>query len=303
MSKSKKIWEKIYGNKEFAFDFSNQLILKDEYKTGKLYSWDYDVYDYEDETETKFIANEKIIRARNKQSMFDFEGLKYLSVRNEDSTYSILTPSKLLDLENPLNFDLYLANKLSNYKSSDYIVLSITYKKMLPTLNDIFISYICDCVKAKLDFDYMKLDNNNQWKNKLYFLIDKNKYKSKDVLDAAMIFKPLLKLFILRSYEKFGDIWNDDEDIHDGLFFNIFLFTTDKRENIFILNEREFVNYTESFEEKIMINENIKNELIEIGMLSNDFLKLYEFNNTTIYSYNFINSKFNAYYMNQKNKK
>ena len=174
---------------------------------------------------------------------------------------------------------------------------------MIPTLNDIFISYICDCVKAKLDFDYMKLDNNNQWKNKLYFLIDKNKYKSKDVLDAAMIFKPLLKLFILRSYEKFEDIWNDDEDIHDGLFFNIFLFTTDKRENIFILNEKEFVNYTESFEEKIMINENIKNELIEIGMLSNDFLKLYEFNNTIIYSYNFINSKFNAYYMNQKNKK
>ena len=303
MSKSKKIWEKIYGDKEFVFDFSNQLILKDEYKTEKPYSWDYDFYDYEDETETKFIANEKIIKARNKQPMFDFEGLKYLSVRNEDSTYSILTPSKLLDLENPLNFDLYLANKLSNYKSSNYIVLSITYKKMLPTLNDIFISYICDCVKAKLDFDYMKLDNNNQWKNKLYFLIDKNKYKSKDVLDAAMIFKPLLKLFILRSYEKFEDIWNDDEDIHDGLFFNIFLFTTDKRENIFILNEKEFVNYTESFEEKIMINENIKNELIEIGMLSNDFLKLYEFNNTTIYSYNFINSKFNAYYMNQKNKK
>lgn len=304
MNDHQKIWESIFGQKESAIDVTGQIILKNEFKTGKQYSWNYDNFDYE-KTDEYFIANEEFIKIRNHQSIFEYKNLKYLSVKNNDFSYSILCPSKLSELNNPFNFDLFLSNKLNNHINSNNVILTITYKKFKENINDIFISYISDCIRAKFNFEYMKIDDKNYWKNKISYLIDKNKFSIKEILNFSLIIKTLINLFILRSNSKFdNDIWKNPEDeLNTDNFFNVCLFLPDQQTNIISKNELEFINYLEVFENKLFLNENYKNELEKLGMLPSDFIKIYENNGINIYHYNFINTKFNTYYLSLKNKK
>lgn len=303
MSNSKKIWEKEFKDNEYAFDFSNKLILKNEFRTGKEYSWDYDSFDYNDEIETAFIANENLIKAKDKQPIFMFEGNKYISIKNDNFTYSIISPTKIIDIDNPINYDLYLLNKFLNYNNSNYFVFTISYKKLRSKLNDVFISFISDSLKARIDFEFLKTESD-EWKNKLSFLIHKEKHNAKEILDVATIFKPLLKLFLIRAKEKFENIFESLIVEEDLMFFNIYIFFDDKSvDNIFENNKINFINYAESLEERILLNENFKTELVDNHLVaSSEFLKLYNFNGIKIYGYNYVNTRFDSYYLRETNK-
>ena len=294
MEKHLDLWIEKYGNKEFAFDFANNLILKNEFKTNKPYSWDLDFFDYNDQKQ--FIASELLIKKRNKKPIFEFNNQKYFVTKNPDNTYSIINLNQITNLDNPLDYDLFLINKINTYnEKTNSFWLSIVYSKMNESANEIFIDYINNVVASLFNTKYFQLEEN-ELKNHLKWEINIENLEWKEFIKLLLLLKSIMSLSVFRLKEKYQQLWTFN---HDELFFN-FVISNNKKTN------QKLISFLSAFENKIFFNEEIIKKMIENKIESNNFIKCYDMNETNIYTYKFANLKFDSYLWNitsNKNKK
>lgn len=304
-NKENKIWNDIFGNCDYAFDFANELILREEFNTNSQFSWNIDFYDYNDDE--IFIASKNLIKTRNKQPVFTFKENRYIVTKNPNSSYSIIKTNEIIDNASPLNFDLYLSHKINNFKNDSKVVVSINFRKMNEEIEPIFISYLQDVIGKLFQTNIFKFNNENILKNKISFLISQKVWTSSHFLIDILKLNSIIQLTKIRLEENFSNIWLDEDFIDDNYYFNIFIFLPEEKnkKSIFLQNELNFINYVETLDNKIFINNLMVEKLNKLNLVEeNEFAKTQLYDDYRIYEYRYSHSEFYRYVLNIiKNKK
>lgn len=280
--KSKDLWEQLYGDKEFAFDFDNQLMIRKEYKTNSLFSWNKEQFDFEDEK--SFIANISTIKNRDKKSIFEINNIKYFITKNPDYSYSILTPTKILDEKCPINFDLFLSNKISNYCKKEYSYILISFRKMNNDAMNIFNNYIVGYISNFKELTSFDINNNLFARTEIKFQFEINKFLNiNKVLEIAITISSLMPLIIYRLSNLEIELWA--EEMQEGGNFNIFVSSNNTFENIFELKNIESLGMITSFENTIFIDKRTKDIILNNGGFADSFVKAKNSATPDVYQY------------------
>lgn len=290
--KAKELWEQIYGDNEYSFDFANKLIIKKEYKTDSLFSWDYERYDFDDEK--SFIANRETIKLRDRKSIFEIDDIKYIITRNPNYSYSILSPTKISDENCPINFDLFLNNKITNYEEKDYSFVIITLQKMTQDIANIFNNYIVEYLKIFKDLISFDINNENYSRTeiKFQFLISED-LTVKKTLEIGLTLSSLMPLIIHRLSSLNIELWNDE--IEDGKYYNIFVTSKKTNENYFELKNIGILGMLTTFENSIFIDNITKDRIIKEGVFENNFIRAKNSGIEGVYQYKFSRHDISEY--------
>ncbi|MDK2819865.1 MAG: hypothetical protein KFW07_03440 [Mycoplasmataceae bacterium] len=292
--KAQELWEELFGEQKFVFDFSNKLILKSEFQTDSLFSWDLENYDVDDEK--FFIASIEAIKLRNKQSIFEIDDNKYIVTKNPDYSYSILSTTKINDEKCPINFDLFLNNKINNYEEKDYSFIIIAVKKMSQDMLNIFNNYIIDYLKNYKELLSFDLDNANFSRTELRFQFQNNDdFNTKKALDISLTISSLMPLIIHRLSLTSIELWIQNDLTDSNKFFNIFVTSTRAFENNFKLKEMEILGMITSFENSIFVDEESKKQIEKKGIFSDSFVKAKNSGTEGVYQYKFLRSDIAEY--------
>ncbi|MGL5205199.1 MAG: hypothetical protein ACRC9F_00380 [Metamycoplasmataceae bacterium] len=266
----KELWEEKYGEANYGFDFANKLIIKSEYKTKSPFSWDIDIYDFGDEV--NFIANTETIKIRNKKPIFEVDGIKYIVTKNPNHLYSIFSPSKIMDEKCPINFDLFLNNKINNYEQQNYSFIIITIKKMNNDMFNIFLSFVVDYFKTFKQFISFSINDDNFSRTEIKFqFLNINEFTSNKVFDIAVTIFTLMPLIIHRLSSLEEKLWKIHEEFNQEHYYNVFFTSQKIEENYYALKDIKITEMITMFENMIFLDEKTKNEMIENGMSKNGF--------------------------------
>lgn len=292
--KAQELWEELYGDQQFVFDFSNKLILKSEFETESLFSWAVEKYD--DNDEKSFIASIESIKIRDKKSIFEIEGNKYIITKNPNYSYSILMTTKINDEKSPINFDLFLNNRINNYEKKDYSYIIISVRKMSQDMLNIFNNYIIDYLKNYNELVSFDLDNSNFSRTELKFQFNNNdKFNEKKILDISLTISSLMPLIIHRLSLTSIELWLQNDLTESNYYFNIFVTSNKSYENKFKLKEVEILGMISSFENSIFIDEITKKQVEKSGIFSNSFIKAKNSGTEGVYQYKFLRSDIAEY--------
>ncbi|MGL5643456.1 MAG: hypothetical protein ACRCW3_01630 [Metamycoplasmataceae bacterium] len=269
-AKIKELWEEIYGDVEYAFDFANKLIIKKEYKTKSPFAWDIDIYDFGDEA--SFIAHIETIKLRDKKPVFEINGIKYIITQNPNYSYSIISPSKITDEKCPINFDLFLNSKINNYQQQNYSFIIITVKKMNQDIANIFLSFIVDYFKGFKEFISFNIDDSNFARTEIKFqFLNEEKFTSSDTFEIAVTTSTLMPLIIHRLSSLESKIWKLDEEFNQEYYYNVFFVSKRMDENYFPFKEIKITEMITMFENTIFLDVDTKKEITEKGTSKNGF--------------------------------
>lgn len=284
--KSKELWNEIYGDAEYSFDFANKLIIKDEYKTKTPFSWEADRYDFDDEK--SFIANIETIKSRDKKPVFEIDNSRYIVTKNPDYSYSILSPSKISDENCPINFDLFLNNKINNYEKKDYSFIIISIKKMNMEILNIFNNYIVEYVKIFKNLISFDIDNSHFSRSeiKIQFLLS-NDFSIRKTLEIGLTISSLMPLIIHRFSSLDEKLWSNEDDMDDENYYNLFITSRRTNENPFALKNVSILGMIFTFENSIFIDDETKKEVVKKGIFENSFVKAKNSVEDDIYQYKF----------------
>ncbi|MGL5205406.1 MAG: hypothetical protein ACRC7B_00630 [Metamycoplasmataceae bacterium] len=269
-TKIKELWEEKYGDADYAFDFANKLIIKNEYKTKSPFSWDVDIYDFGDEA--SFIAHKETIKLRAKKPIFEIDGLKYIVTQNPNYSYSIISPSKISDERCPINFDLFLNSKINNYAEHNYSFIIIAIKKMNKDLFNIFLTFIVDYFRNFKQFISFDIDDNNFSRTEIKFqFLNEEKFMSSDAFEISVTISTLMPLIIHRLSSLEQNIWKIDEEFIQENYYNVFFSSKKMDENYYPFKDIKITEMITMFENTIFLDENTKKEIIENGISKNGF--------------------------------
>ena len=291
--KPNELWEEIYGDKEYSFDFANKLIIKKEFKTKSQFSWNAEQYDFEDET--FFIANLETINIRDKRSIFEIGNDKYIITKNPDYSYTILSTTSISDEKCPINFDLFLNYKINNYEKKDYSFIVISLKKMNKDALNIFTNYIIEYLKIYKELISFDIDDSNfsRTEIKFQFIINSN-FDEKNTLDIALTISSLMPLIIYRLNSLSIGLWISN--IEETTYFNIFVSSKKSLENYFKLKDVGTLGMISGFENLIFINKELKIGLSKNNdNQNNNFVKAKNSEVEGIYEYKYLRNDISQY--------
>ena len=281
----KQLWEEFYGDKEYAFDFANKLIIKEEFKTKSPFSWDIERYDFEDEK--SFIANLKTIKIRDKKSVFEIDNNKYIVTKNPDYSYTILSTTSIRDENCPINFDLFLNHKINNYVKVDYSFIVISLKKMAKDILNILTNYLIEYLKIHKELISFDIDDSNFSRTEIKFqFILKDNFDEMKTLDIALTISSLMPLIIHRLNSLNTGLWIDN--IFEKKYFNVFVLSKKASENYFKLKSVGVLGMISGFENSIFINEEFKTSLTKNNNNENNFVKAKNSGIDGVYEYKYL---------------
>ncbi len=287
------LWEEEYSKQEYAFDFANKLIIKSEHQTKSPFAWDVELYN-QDEKRT-FIANLETIKIRDQQSMFEIEGNKYIVTKNPDYSFSILSTSKISDEKCPINFDLFLNNKINTYQEKEYTFIIMSFKKMQPDILNVFGNYLVEYLKTFKELVSFDINNANFSRTELKFqFLISDIFTMKKTLEVGMTISSLMPLITHRLSSLSPQLWSVDSE--GPAYFNLFISSAKTDENYFQLKNMEILGMLTSFENSIFVDEVTKDGIVKEGIFTNNFSKAknsgtdgvykYEFSRNDIFQYN-----------------
>ncbi len=283
-NKSIELWEKTYGKEEYSFDFANKLIIKNQYKTESPFAWDTELYNQNEEK--MFIANLETIKIRDSQSMFEIDSNKYIITKNPDYSYSILSTSKISDENCPINFDLFLNNKINTYQEKEYSFIIISVKKMQPDILNVFGNYLVEYLKIFKELVSFDISNENFSRTELKFqFLLSDTFTIKKTLEVGMTISSLMPLIVHRLSALSPQLWSSESESWE--YFNIFISSAKTDENIFHLKNMEILGMLVSFENFIFVDEDVKEKLIKEGIFNNNFSKAKNSGTEGVYKYKF----------------
>ncbi len=283
--KPKELWEILYGDKDFDFDFANQLIVKNEYKTNSMFSWKIEQFDFDDEK--YFIANCSTIAKRNKKSMFEIDNEKYIITKNPDYSYSILSTTRIIDEKCPINFDLVLNNQINTYSKQAYSYIVISLRKMNKDCLNIFSNYIVQYIKRFEEMISFDINDSLISRTEIKFQFKANPLSDK-IFKIGLTISSLMPLIIYRLLNINNintNLWKDENQSQK--FFNIFISSNTAFENVFELKNIDILGNIATFENSIFIDENTKNEVINFGGFVSGFTKSKNSITPNVYEYKF----------------
>lgn len=286
-----KLWKEKFGNKDIVKDFSETFIVKEEFNTGKRYSWNIDKYneDYED----YYIANENFIINRNEQDSFSFNGINYFIDKDENDNFFFNSNDLLIDPENIRNIDSFIKKNLSNRNNKKYTALIISFKALKKEFESHLLNYFLIISKKFNNLNISFSKNVEKINIKILF-----EEKIEKILDLALIFSSSIPLFIHRLKEQYQtEIFEYNNFSKDGKFFNVFLTYFQSKKNYFILDEINMDNFSFIvFENLIFVNKEAYNELIKRYYSPNDFSFPLKINSISeLYKFNYANKNFISY--------
>lgn len=295
-----KLWEKEFGINDYGFDFGNALILKSEFQTDSDYSWDLDYFDYQNKE--KFISSTKNIQIRNKQSKFVIKNEKYFICKNPDFTYSIINTNSVNSESNALNIDLFYLNRIKNFKKDNFIVLSLSIKKMKPAPENNFLYNFQDLIQIFFPESLMTINNDFSYKTLITILIKTENILLTEIMKKILKVNSLIQLLIFRIKQVYSKIWinlNDDEKEEENSkhFYNLFLFKNDLNSKLSIYEENKIklLDLINTFNNTIFCNEKLVNTFLENNFNKSEFRLFDHFADLVIYEYPFLNHEFNTY--------
>ncbi len=278
------LWEEKYEKEEYAFDFAGKLIIKSEYQTDSPFAWNTEPYN-EDEKRS-FIANIETIKIRDKKSMFEIDGNKYIITKNPNYNFSILSTSKITDENCPINFDLFLNNKINTYQKKEYSFMIIAFKKMQSDIFNVFSNYIIEYLKNFKEMISFDVNNENFSRTELKFqFLISDVFTIKKTLEIAITISSLMPLIIHRLSFLNSQLWS--VDLEGKEYFNIFLSSSKVDENYFELKNKEILGMMSSFENTILIDEITKEGITKEGIFVNNFSKAKNSGDEGVYQYKF----------------
>ncbi len=278
------LWEEKYGKEEHAFDFSGKLIIKSEYQTDSPFAWNTELYN-EDEKRS-FIAHVETIKIRDKKSMFEIAENKYIITKNPNYSFSILSTSKITDENCPINFDLFLNNKINTYQKKEYSFLIITFKKMQSDILNVFSNYLIEYLKDFKELISFDINNENFSRTELKFqFLISDIFTIKKTLEIATTISSLMPLIIHRLSSLSSQLWSVDSEGKE--YFNIFLTSSKVDENYFELKNKEILGMMSSFENTILIDEITKEKIVKEGIFANNFSRAKNSADEGVYQYKF----------------
>jgi hypothetical protein len=146
-----------------------------------------------------FIANLETIKIRDSQSMFEIDSNKYIITKNPDYSYSILSTSKISDENCPINFDLFLNNKINTYQEKEYSFIIISVKKMQPDILNVFGNYLVEYLKIFKELVSFDISNENFSRTELKFqFLLSDTFTIKKTLEVGMTISSLMPLIVHR---------------------------------------------------------------------------------------------------------
>ena len=293
-----KIWEKEFGDKDYGFDFANTLILKSEFQTNSIYSWDLDYFDYQNQEQ--FIAAIKNIQTRNKQSTFVINNEKYLICKNPDFSYSIINANNINSKSNVLNLDLFYLNKIKNFQKENLIILSLSIKKMQADPENNFLSNFQHLIKTFFPDSLITINNEFTYKTLITILIKTTDIKPTEMMKKILKINSLVQLLIFRIKQVYLNIWinlNNEDQENPKHFYNLFLFKNnpDSKLNIYEENKIQLLDLINTFNNTIFCNQNLVDDFLENGFNKSEFRLFDHFGDLSIYEYPFLNHEFNTY--------
>lgn len=293
-----KLWEKEFGNKDYGFDFANTLILKSEFQTNSIYSWDLDYFDYQNQEQ--FILATKNIKIRNKQSTFVINNEKYLICKNPDFTYSIVNANNINSKSNVLNLDLFYLNKIKNFPKENLIILSLSIKKMQADPENNFLSNFQHLIQIFFPDSLVTINGEFTYKTLITILIKTTDIKPTEMMKKILKINSLVQLLIFRIKQVYSNIWinlNDEEQENPKHFYNLFLFKNnpDSKLNIYEENKIQLLDLINTFNNTIFCNQNLVDAFLENGFNKSEFRLFDHFGDLSIYEYPFLNHEFNTY--------
>lgn len=293
-----KLWEKEFGDKDYGFDFANTLILKSEFQTNSIYSWDLDYFDYQNEEQ--FILATKNIKIRNKQSTFVINNEKYLICKNPDFTYSIVNANNINSKSNVLNLDLFYLNKIKNFPKENLIILSLSIKKMQADPENNFLSNFQHLIQIFFPDSLVTINGEFTYKTLITILIKTTNIKPTEIMKKILKINSLVQLLIFRVKQVYSKIWinlNDEDRENPKHFYNLFLFKNnpDSKLNIYQENKIQLLDLINTFNNTIFCNQNLVDAFLENGFNKSEFRLFDHFGDLSIYEYPFLNHEFNTY--------
>lgn len=293
-----KLWEKEFGDKDYGFDFANTLILKSEFQTNSIYSWDLDYFDYQNQEQ--FIAAIKNIKTRNKQSTFVINNEKYLICKNPDFSYSIINANNINSKSNVLNLDLFYLNKIKNFQKENLIILSLSIKKMQADPENNFLSNFQHLIQMFFPDSLVTINGEFTYKTLITILIKTTDIKPTEMMKKILKINSLVQLLIFRIKQVYSKVWinlNDEEQENPKHFYNLFLFKNnpDSKLNIYEENKIQLLDLINTFNNTIFCNQNLVDAFLENGFNKSEFRLFDHFGDLSIYEYPFLNHEFNTY--------
>ena len=293
-----KLWEKEFGDKDYGFDFANTLILKTEFQTNSIYSWDLDYFDYQNQEQ--FIAAIKNIKTRNKQSTFVINNEKYLICKNPDFTYSIVNANNINSKSNVLNIDLFYLNKIKNFQKENLIILSLSIKKMQADPENNFLSNFQHLIQIFFPDSLVTINGEFTYKTLITILIKTTDIKPTEMMKKTLKINSLVQLLIFRIKQVYSNIWinlNNEDQENPKNFYNLFLFKNnpDSKLNIYEENKIQLLDLINTFNNTIFCNQNLVDAFLENGFNKSEFRLFDHFGDLSIYEYPFLNHEFNTY--------
>ncbi|WP_041362861.1 hypothetical protein [[Mycoplasma] mobile] len=289
------LWKKNFGNKDVVKDFTGTYIVKEEFNTGKRYSWNLDKYD--ENFQEYYIANELFILQRNSQESFSFNNVNYFVDSDETGNF-FNSKDLLLNVENIKNIDSSIKNDLDKTQSIKYSALIITLKMIKPQFQNIVTNYFFRISKSYNFVNIFCEKDVDKLIIKILFNEDVHK-----TLDLSLIFSSSLPLLMHRISKKFKEepfLYNDY--VLRGKFFNIFVLYFESKENFFVLNSlNNTALYLLTFENLIFVTENSYLKLQSKIYSPNDFSLPLEISPIIkLYSFDYANKSFVQYLKNIK---
>ncbi len=212
-NKSNKIWEQVYGNSLFEIDFLGTPIIKSEFKTNTLNSWDFDLFDEYDEQ--ILIASIDAINKKAKRKEFTLEKITYNSVVEngkwkiinsmEEKEKEILFSSELTNKEIEKYFPSFLLNKKQKtfnniYYSSLLINLSDFPIEVLEKLRMMLQKFVKN-LEIFQDIFIYTIDNDTKFGNNCYIRIFFKSYnlinQDTKIFQTSLILKNIIELAII----------------------------------------------------------------------------------------------------------
>ena len=293
-----KLWEKEFGDKDYGFDFANTLILKSEFQTNSIYSWDLDYFDYQNQEQ--FILATKNIKIRNKQSTFVINNEKYLICKNPDFTYSIVNANNINSKSNVLNLDLFYLNKIKNFQKENLIILSLSIKKMQADPENNFLSNFQHLIQIFFPDSLVTINGEFTYKTLITILIKTTDIKPTEMMKKILKINSLVQLLIFRIKQIYSNIWinlNNEDQENPKYFYNLFLFKNnpDSKLNIYEENKIQLLDLINTFNNTIFCNQNLVDAFLENGFNKSEFRLFDHFGDLSIYEYPFLNHEFNTY--------
>ena len=293
-----KLWEKEFGDKDYGFDFANTLILKSEFQTNSIYSWNLDYFDYQNQEQ--FIMATKNIKIRNKQSTFVINNEKYLICKNPDFTYSIVNANNINSKSNVLNIDLFYLNKIKNFPKENLLILSLSIKKMQADPENNFLSNFQHLIQIFFPDSLVTINSEFTYKTLITILIKKTDIKPTEIMKKILKINSLVQLLIFRIKQVYSKTWinlNNEDQENPKHFYNLFLFKNnpDSKLNIYQENKIQLLDLVNTFNNTIFCNQNLVDAFLENGFNKSEFRLFDHFGDLSIYEYPFLNHEFNTY--------